>query len=107
MQSAMHTARLPATGMFVQWSRLPCLVLSCLGVGLGVGSNKTDRVLYCHDSDAGIPHYSIMQAGRSPVTRYSTRGENMPLSSALVRLNVSLFVISFTCRSCFILTVTP
>jgi hypothetical protein len=32
--------------------------------------------------------------------RYSTRGVNMPLSSAIVRLNVSFFVISFTCRSC-------
>lgn len=84
------------------------ITLSCFGVG--VGSNKTVRVLYCHDSDAGIPHhYSIMQmqAGRSLLTRYSTRGVNMPLSSALVRLNVSLFVISFTCRSCLLLTVTP
>jgi hypothetical protein len=79
--------------------------MSCLGVG--VGSNKRVHVLYFHDSDAGIPHYSIMEAGRSLVMRYSTRGVNMPLASALVRLNVSLFVISFTCRSCFLLTVTP
>jgi hypothetical protein len=69
-----------------------------------VGSNKTIRVLYCRDSDA---YYSVMQADCSLVMRYSTRGINMPLSSAVVRLNVSFFVISFTCWSCFLLTVTP
>jgi hypothetical protein len=75
--------------------------LSWVGV-----SNKTIRVLYSHDSDTGILHCPVMQAGHSLVMRYSTRGVNMPLSSAVVRLNVSSFVISFTCWSCFLLTVT-
>jgi hypothetical protein len=61
----------------------------CLVLGWGV--RGVIRVLYSHDSDAGILHYSVMQAGRSLVMRYSTRGVNISLSSAVVRLNVSFF----------------
>jgi hypothetical protein len=98
----MYAARLPATVL------CSMLLIALSWVRVGVGSNKIIRVLYCHDSDADILHYSIVQAGRSlpVVMRYSTRGVHMPLSSALVRPNVSFFVISFTCCSCFFLTVT-
>jgi len=61
-------ARLPAT--IVVCYRVVQIALSWVGVGLG--SNKTTRVLYCHDSDAGTLHYSIMQVGPSLLMRYFT-----------------------------------
>ncbi|KAI0279389.1 hypothetical protein BGY98DRAFT_439258 [Russula aff. rugulosa BPL654] len=69
----MYAARLPATVL------CSMLLIALSWVRVGVGSNKIIRVLYCHDSDADILHYSIVQA-----MRYSTRGVHMPLSSALI-----------------------
>jgi len=45
-------------------------------VGVYVGSNKTIRILYCHDSDASILHYPVMQAGRSGNAIFYTRSKH-------------------------------